>query len=114
MSRVKRGVIHLKKRRRIMKAVKGYRHGRKNLIKIAQEAIMHAGRHAYRHRRDKKSAARRLWQIKLNAAVRAFALSYSKFIFRLKKNNILLDRKVLADLAENHTAVFAKIVNQIK
>ena len=97
-----------------MKAVKGYRHGRNNLIKLAKVAILKAGAYAYRDRRTKKRAMRRIWQTKLNAAVRVFELSYSKFIDRLKKNNVELDRKVLADIAENNTAIFAKVVEKIK
>ncbi len=114
MPRVKRGTTHVKRRRNIMKAVKGYRHGRKNLIKLAKVAILKAGQYAYRDRRVKKREMRRLWQIKLNAAVRVFELSYSKFIGALKKNKIELDRKVLADIAENNTAIFAKLVEKIK
>ncbi|MBT5337837.1 50S ribosomal protein L20 [Candidatus Falkowbacteria bacterium] len=114
MPRVKRGTTHVKKRRKILKAVKGYRHGRKNLIKLAKTAILKAGSYAYRDRKAKKRSMRRLWQIKLNAAVRVFDLSYSKFIDLLKKNKIELDRKVLADIAENNTEIFAKLVKTLK
>ena len=114
MPRVKRGTIHIKNRRKILKAVKGYRHGRKNLIKLAKVAILKAGNYAYRDRKANKRNFRRLWQIKLNAAVRVFDVSYSKFIAMLKKNKVELDRKVLADLAENNTEVFAKIVEKVK
>ena len=114
MPRVKRGTTHIKKRRKVMKAVKGYRHGRHKLIKLAKVAILKAGTYAYRDRKNKKRTNRRLWQIKLNAAVRVFDLSYSKFIALLKQNKIELDRKVLADMAENNTEVFAKIVEKLK
>ena len=114
MPRVKRGITHSKKRKSILKAVKGYRHGRKKLIKLAKVAILKAGTYAYRDRKAKKRDFRRLWQIKLNAAVRVFDISYSKFIGMLKKNNVEMDRKVLADLAENNTAIFAKIVEKVK
>jgi len=114
MPRVKRGTIHSKKRKAILKQVKGYRHGRKKLIKLAKVAILKAGQYAYRDRRNKKREIRRLWQIKLNAAVRVFEMSYSKFIHALKVNKIELDRKVLADIAENNTEVFAKIVEKVK
>jgi large subunit ribosomal protein L20 len=113
MPRVKRGTSHVKSRRKIMKAVKGYRHGRKNLIKLAKVAILKAGSYAYRDRRAKKRTMRRLWQTKLNAAVRVFELSYSKFIHLLKSNEIEIDRKVLADLAENNTEIFAKVVEKV-
>lgn len=114
MPRVKRGTTHIKKRRKILKAVKGYRHGRKKLIKLAKVAILKAGTYAYRDRKVKKRTNRRLWQIKLNAAVRVFDLSYSKFIALLKTNKVDLDRKVLADLAENNTEIFAKIIEKLK
>ncbi|HMB26224.1 MAG TPA: 50S ribosomal protein L20 [Patescibacteria group bacterium] len=114
MPRIKRGTIHNKSRKKILKSTKGYRHGRKKLIKLAKVAILKAGSYAYRDRRDKKRQKRRLWQTKLNAAVRVFGLSYSKFINLLKKNKVELDRKVLADLAENNTAIFAKIVEKVK
>lgn len=113
MPRVKRGASHTKKRRKILKAVKGYRHGRKKLIKLAKVAILKAGSYAYRDRRTKKREIRRLWQIKLNAAVRVFGLTYSKFIHLMKQNKVELDRKVLADLAEHNTEIFANIVDQL-
>lgn len=106
--------MHVKRRRNIMKSVKGYRQRRKNLIKAAKVAALKAGKYAYRDRRTKKRARRQLFQIKINAAVRAYELSYSRFIDALKKNKIELDRKVLADLAENNAVIFAQIVEKIK
>ncbi|MDD5110001.1 MAG: 50S ribosomal protein L20 [Patescibacteria group bacterium] len=114
MPRVKRAVIHLKKRRALMRAVKGYRWGRKNIIRLARPAMLKAGAYAYRDRRNKKRAARALWQIKINAACRANGLSYSAFMGKLGKQKIALDRKILALLAEHHPAVFAKIVEKVK
>jgi large subunit ribosomal protein L20 len=115
MSRVKRGVNHTKKRKKLLKLTKGYRLGRKNTIRKAKEALKHAGVHAYTGRKDKKGDFRRLWSIKLNAALREInaKFSYSKFIGSLKKNNIELDRKVLADLAENNPEVFKGIVAKV-
>ncbi len=115
MSRVKRGVNHTKKRKKLLELAKGYRLGRKNLIKRAKEAIKHAGVHAYVGRKDKKGDFRRLWSIKLNAALRDINenYSYSKFIGNLKKNSIEIDRKVLADLAENNPEVFKNIVEKV-
>ena len=104
----------MKHRKKILKATKGYRHGRKNLIKLAKVAILKAGNYAYNDRKKKKSNFRMLWQIKINAAVRPFGLSYSKFIDKINKSKIAIDRKILADLAENNPAVFAKIVEKIK
>ena len=112
MTRVKRGTISLKRRRNILKQVKGYRFGRSTKERQAKEAIAHAGLHAFAHRRDKKNDFRRLWQIKINSAVRPLGISYSKFIGTLKKKNIGLDRKILADIAENEPETFKDIVNQ--
>lgn len=115
MPRVKRGIIHLKKRKNLLKAVKGYTRGRKKLIKLARPAMLKAGAYAFRDRRAKKRTRRALWQIKLNAALRENenALSYSRFMGLLKKQSIALDRKVLADLAEHNPAIFSKIVERV-
>jgi len=114
MPRVKRATTHLKKRRKIRKATKGYKWGRKSSVKLGQTAILKAGQHALQDRRKKKGQFRRLWQIRINAAVREHGLSYSKFIDGLKKNKIDIDRKILADLAVNNPKVFKKIVDQLK
>lgn len=113
MTRVKRGTISLKRRRNILKQVKGYNFGRSTKERQAREAIAHAGAHAFAHRRDKKSDFRKLWQIKINAAVRPLGLSYSKFINALKKKEVALDRKVLADIAENEPKTFENVVKQV-
>lgn len=110
MTRVKRGTTSLKRRRSVLKQVKGFKWGRKSKERLAREALLHAGRHAFSGRKRKKRDYRRLWQEKINAGVRADGLSYSKFIFFLKKKNIELDRKILAELAEKHPQVFKKIV----
>lgn len=114
MSRVKRGIGHLKKRRNLMKRVKGFGGGRKKLIKAAKTADTKAGAHAYRDRRVKKREMRRLWQIRINAAVRAFDMSYSVFMGALKKNEVSLDRKVLSEIAVQEPKVFEKIVEFAK
>ena len=114
MPRVKRSVMHLKKRRTLMRAAKGYRWGRKNIIRLARPAVLKAGAYAYRDRRNKKRAARGLWQIKINAAAREHGLSYSALMGKLKAAKIGLDRKILATLAEHHPQVFAKIVETVK
>ena len=97
-----------------MRQVKGYRWGRKSKIKLARVAMLKAGVYAYRDRRNKKREARKLWQIKIGAASRENGLSYSKLAGALRKANVGLDRKILADLAENHPAVFAKVVESVK
>ena len=114
MPRVKRGILHAKKRKRILSLTKGYRHGKKKLIRQAIEASHKAGKHAYRGRKLKKRTNRRLWQVRLNAAVRQHDLTYSKFINLLKVKKIGLDRKVLADIALNYPAVFEKIIAAVK
>jgi len=81
---------------------------------MAKEALAHAGTHAFQHRRKKKGVFRRLWQIKINAASRANGITYSKMTDRLKKENIALDRKILADLAENRPEVFSDLIEKIK
>ena len=114
MPRVKRGRARIKRRQRILKKTKGYNWGRKNKIKLAKEAILHAGTHALRDRHAKKRTMRSLWQVRLNAAVREHDLSYSKFINLLKKNKIELDRKVLAHLAQHEPKAFANLVKNLK
>lgn len=113
MPRVKRGMTHVKKRRKLLKDVKGYKWGRKKLIKVAKTARTKAGAHAYVDRRKKKRTARGLWQMKINAYVRTKGLSYSRFINLLKVNKVALDRKILADLAVNHQEVLAALVAKL-
>jgi len=113
MSRVKRGTTSSKRRSNMLKKAKGYRFGRGTKERQAKEAILHAGVHAFAHRRQKKNDFRRLWQIKINAAVRGAELSYSKFIGALKKKNIGLDRKILADIAENNPEAFDRIIKEV-
>jgi len=115
MTRVKRGTTKMKRRRNILAQVKGYRFGRSTKEREAREAIAHAGNHAFAHRRKKKGDFRRLWSIRLNAAVRSLgAGSYSTFINALKKKEVALDRKVLATLAKEHPEVFERVTKELK
>ena len=114
MPRVKRGTSHVKRRKNILKATKGYKWGRKNLIRQAKTATNKAGAYALRDRRAKKRDFRRLWQIRLNAAVRERGVRYSEFINMLKKKNVELDRKVLSQLAMNKPELFTKILEKVK
>lgn len=114
MTRVKKGVHALKRRRSVLKQTKGFRHGRKSKERQAKDALLHAGAYAFAHRRDKKSHNRKLWNIKINAGARAHGLSYSKFIDALHKKNVLLDRKILSDLAENFPESFARVVKSVQ
>lgn len=114
MTRVKRGVIAHKKREKLLRYTKGFKWGRKSKERAAKEALLHAWSHAFRGRKEKKRNYRRLWQVEINAAFRLHGLNYSKGIAALKKNNILLDRKILADIAKNEPEVFGKIVETVK
>lgn len=114
MSRVKRGVHHSKRRRGILEKVKGFEGGRKSLMKLAKTAATKAGGYAYRDRRVKKRTTRALWQVNINAAVRAFDTSYSAFMGKLKKADIQLNRKMLATIAAERPEVFKAIINAAK
>ena len=114
MPRVKRGMGHVKKRRNLLKRVKGFRKGKSKLLKLAKTADTKAGSHAYRDRKVKKRNMRALWQVRINAATRALGTSYSQFMGGLKKQNIALDRKVLSEIAAKHENVFKNIVDAAK
>lgn len=114
MPRVKRGKTHVAKRKKLLKQAKGFRWRRKSTIRLARTAVIKAGVHAYRGRKGKKRDNRALWQIKINAAVRPYGLSYSKFINLLKKSKIELDRKVLSQLAVSYPKVFEAIIKEVK
>lgn len=114
MTRVKRGVIAAKRRRNVLRYTKGFRWGRKSKERAAKEALLHAWSHAFRGRKQKKRDYRALWNVKINAGVRPEGLTYSKFIAGLKRKNIQLDRKILADLAEHEPRVFKRIVETVK
>jgi large subunit ribosomal protein L20 len=114
MVRVKRGFTARRRRKKIRKKAKGFRSTLRTKTLRVKVAVYKAGKHATRHRRQKKGVMRRLWIARINAAVRGEGLSYSKFIAGLKKKKIGLDRKALADLAANHPKDFAKIVEVVK
>ena len=114
MPRVKRGTTHTKKRNTLLKRNKGFGGGRKNLLKQAKTADTKAGAHSYRDRKVKKRTMRALWQVRINAAVRALDTNYSKFIGALKTKNVELDRKVLSQIAQDQPKVFKKIVEFVK
>ena len=114
MPRVKRGVIHLKNRRKILSGTKGFMWGRKSKISLAKIARTKAGAHAYRGRKLKKRLNRGIWQLRIGAAARTLGTSYSQLIGHLRKAEVTIDRKILARLAADHPAVFAKIVEVAK
>ncbi|MBU0660935.1 50S ribosomal protein L20 [Patescibacteria group bacterium] len=114
MPRVKRGLGHLKKRRSLMKRVKGFRGGLRKLQKQAKTADTRAGMHAYRDRRVKKRLFRRLWQVRINAAIRNYDMSYSAFMGKLKEKQVGLNRKMLSEVAASKPEVFKKIIEFVK
>jgi large subunit ribosomal protein L20 len=114
MARVKRGVTAHAKHKKVLKAAKGYYGRRKNTIRVAKQAVEKANQYAYRDRKRRKRTFRALWIQRLNAAVRPFGLNYSKFIAGLDKAGIVVDRKVLSDLAITQPAAFEAIVGQAK
>ena len=114
MSRVKRGVTARARHKKVLALAKGYRGRRKNVYRIAKQAVMKAGQYAYRDRRQRKRQFRQLWIVRINAGARENGLSYSKFMNGLKKAAIEIDRKVLADLAVFEKAAFAQLVEKAK
>lgn len=113
MPRAKSSVSSRRKRKKIIKLAKGYRGARSRLLRTAKESVMRALKYAYRDRRARKREFRKLWIIRINAAARAYGLSYSVFMKRLKDANIEINRKTLAELAVNNPDAFKKIVNSI-
>ena len=114
MPRVKRGVTARARHKKILSLAKGYRGRRKNVYRVAKEAVMKAGQYAYRDRRTRKRVFRSLWIARINAAARSHGVTYSRFIAGLKKAQIDMDRKVLAELAVNDPAAFGSIVDKVK
>ncbi|WP_395700074.1 50S ribosomal protein L20 [Aquabacterium sp.] len=114
MPRVKRGVTARARHKKILALAKGYRGRRKNVFRVAKQAVMKAGQYAYRDRRTRKRVFRQLWIARINAAARGLGITYSKFMAGLKKASIDIDRKVLADLAVNDPAAFGSIVDKVK
>jgi len=114
MARVKRGTTAHKRRKNILQEAKGFRWGRKSKYRLAKDALRHAWEYSFRDRKAKKRDFRRLWQIQINAATRAEGLSYSVFIGQLKKHNIAVDRKILAQLAKEKPQAFKAVIEKVK
>ncbi len=114
MPRSVNSVASRKRRKKILKAAKGYFGRRKNVYKVAKNAIEKGMLYAYRDRKNNKRNFRALWIIRINAAVRMYGMSYSIFMSKIKENNIELNRKVLADLAVNNPKAFKAIVDKVK
>jgi large subunit ribosomal protein L20 len=114
MARVKRGVQARRRHKKILKLAKGYYGARSRVYRVAIQAVIKAGQYAYRDRRQRKRQFRRLWIVRINAGARLSGLSYSRFIGGLKKANIDIDRKVLADLAVRDQVAFAALAEKAK
>ena len=114
MARVKRGVVAKRKHKKILKKAKGYYGARSRVYRVAKQAVTKAGQYAYRDRKVKKRMFRGLWIQRINAAAREHGLSYSRLINGLKKSNIDIDRRVLAELALNEEAAFAALAEKAK
>ncbi|GGE76159.1 50S ribosomal protein L20 [Streptosporangium jomthongense] len=114
MARVKRGVVARRRHKKVLKQAKGYYGARSRVFRVAKQAVIKAGQYAYRDRRNRKRAFRALWIARINAGARANGLSYSRLISGLKKANVEIDRKVLADLAMNEQQAFAAVVEKAK
>ncbi len=114
MPRVKRGVTARARHKKVIAKAKGFTQRRKNVFRVAKQAVMKAGQYAYRDRRARKRVFRALWIARINAAARELGITYSAFMAGMKKAQIEIDRKVLADLAVNEKAAFAAIVEKAK
>ena len=114
MPRVKRGVVARRRHKKILKQAKGYYGARSRVFRVAKQAVTKAAQYAYRDRRQRKRQFRALWITRINAASRANGLSYSRLISGLKKADVILDRRVLADLAVHDKAAFTKVVETAK
>lgn len=114
MSRVKRSKIAMKHRRNVLKMAKGFRFGRSKKEVEAKVALRKAGAYAFAHRKDKKTDMRRLWTTRLNAGLRALDITYSVFIDKLTKKGMVINRKMLSELAAENPETFSRIVEQVK
>jgi large subunit ribosomal protein L20 len=112
--RTRKGAARHRAKKRLFRRTKGYRGGRRNLLRTAKEAVIRAGAYAYRDRRARKRDFRKLWIVRINAAVRQRGLRYSQFIHGLDKASIALDRKMLADLAVTDPEAFDAVVQRVK
>ena len=113
MPRISRGVVAGARHKKVLKQAKGYYGARSRAFRSAKQAVIKANQYAYRDRKNKKRILRRLWITRINAAVRPYGLSYSKFINILKQKNVIIDRKILSDLAIRKKEDFATLINKI-
>lgn len=114
MARVKKGISAHKRRKNLLRYTKGFRWTRKSKYRLAKEALLHAWTHSYTDRKKKKREFRNLWQIRINASIRKLGMPYNKLIHILKEKKVEIDRKIMADLAENNPEIFEKIVKELQ
>ncbi|MCL5003653.1 MAG: 50S ribosomal protein L20 [Patescibacteria group bacterium] len=112
--RVKGGFVQRRKHKKVLKRAKGYFGARSKLFRRAQEAVLHAGQYAFAGRKDRKSNFRRLWIMRINAALEPFGVKYSQFLKNLGDKKIKLDRKIMAELALKYPQIFEQLVSQSK
>jgi len=111
--RVTNSVARRRRHKKILKLAKGYKWGRKKLYRLAKNAVMKAGQHAYKHRRQKKREFRQLWILRISAALREHNVSYSQFMYRMAEKKVVINRKMLADIAVRNPEVFADVVKTV-
>ena len=114
MARVKRGVVARRRHKKILKLAKGYYGARSRVFRVAKQAVIKAGQYAYRDRRQRKRQFRALWIARINAGARQNGLSYSRMIDGLKKAQVIIDRRVLADIAMHDAVAFAALASKAK
>jgi large subunit ribosomal protein L20 len=114
MARIKRGTVSRRKHNKLLSLTKGFRGTKSRLVKVAKEASLHADQYAYMGRKRRKQDFRTLWIVRISEAIKKEDMSYSVFINKLKKANILLDRKIISDLVVNDPAAFKHIVDTVK
>jgi len=114
MARTTSSVTSRRRHREILRGAKGYRGARRRQVRVAHEAVMHAGQYAYRHRRERKRDMRKLWIARINAAARALGMTYGNFLNGLRKAGVTMDRRMLADLALNDSTAFAALVDKAR
>lgn len=114
MARTTSSVTSRRRHREILRGAKGYRGARRRQVRVAHEAVMHAGQYAYRHRRERKRDMRKLWIARINAAARALGLTYGNFVSGLRKSGVVIDRRMLAEMAVNDSAAFATLVEKAR
>jgi large subunit ribosomal protein L20 len=112
--RVKTGIVRRASHKKVLKAAKGFWMTRHKRYKVANEAVMHAGKYAFAGRRLKRRDLRQVWIVRINAALKPFDVRYSAFIKMLKNRNVIIDRKILADLAVNNSEAFKAVVESVK